>query len=78
MGLSPGSGRFPGGGQGVPLQYFYLGNPWTEESGRLQFTGPKESGTTEVTWHAHMQTGQKGGQSDSHEHGRPAILSRRR
>jgi len=25
-----------------------------------------------------MHTGQKGGQSDSHEHGRPAILSRGR
>ena len=26
-GLIPGSGRSPGGGDGYPLQYFYLGNP---------------------------------------------------
>ena len=27
MGLFPGSGRFPGGGHGNPLQYSYLENP---------------------------------------------------
>ena len=27
MGLIPGSGRFPGGGHGNPLQYFCLENP---------------------------------------------------
>ena len=27
MGLVPGSGRSPGGGQGNPLQYSCLGNP---------------------------------------------------
>ena len=27
MGLIPGSGRFPGGGQGNPLQYSCLENP---------------------------------------------------
>ena len=27
MGLIPGSGRFPGGGHGNPLQYSYLENP---------------------------------------------------
>ena len=26
--------------------------PWTEEPGRLQSKGHKESDTTEVTWHA--------------------------
>ena len=26
-GSIPGSGRFPGGGNGNPLQYSYLGNP---------------------------------------------------
>ena len=27
LGLIPGSGRFPGGGNGNPFQYFCLGNP---------------------------------------------------
>ena len=31
MGLIPGSGRSPGEGNGNPLQYSCLGNPWTEE-----------------------------------------------
>ena len=31
MGLVPGWGRFPGGGNGYPLQYFYLENSMTEE-----------------------------------------------
>ena len=35
-GSIPGSGRFPGGGNGNPLQYSCLGNPWTEEPGGLQ------------------------------------------
>ena len=26
----------PGEGNGTPLQYFCLENPWTEEAGRLQ------------------------------------------
>ena len=30
--------------------------PWTEEPGRLQSTGHKESDTTEVTWHTHRHT----------------------
>ena len=34
-GLMPGSGRFPGEGNGNPLQYFCLEIPWMEESGRL-------------------------------------------
>ena len=33
--LIPGSARFPGGGSGIPLQYFCLENPWTEEPGGL-------------------------------------------
>ena len=39
MGLIPGSGRSPGWGNGTPLQYSYLGNPWTEEPGGLQSMG---------------------------------------
>ena len=30
-GSIPGSGGSPGGGQGNPLQFSCLGNPWTEE-----------------------------------------------
>ena len=38
-GLIPGLGRSPGGGNGNPsnpLQYSFLGNPWTKEPGKLQ------------------------------------------
>ena len=33
--LIPESRRFPGGGNGNPLQYSYLKIPWTEEPGGL-------------------------------------------
>ena len=36
VGLIPGSGRSPGEGNGNPLQYSCLENPWTEEPGGLQ------------------------------------------
>ena len=36
VGLIPGSKRFPRGGNGNPLQYSCLENPWTEKPGRLQ------------------------------------------
>ena len=39
VGLIPGLGRYPGGGNGNPLQYSFLEIPWTEESGRLQPKG---------------------------------------
>ena len=39
VGSIPESGRSPGGGNGNPLQYSYLGNPWTEEPGGLQSMG---------------------------------------
>ena len=32
-------GRSPGEGNGNPLQYAWLDNPWTEESGGLQSMG---------------------------------------
>ena len=38
-GLIPGLGRFPGEGNGNPVQYSCLGNPWTEEPGGLQSIG---------------------------------------
>ena len=41
-GLAPGSGRSPGEGNGNPLQYSCLENPWTEEPGRLQSMGSQE------------------------------------
>ena len=43
LGLIPGSGRSPGEGNGNPLQYSCLENPWTEEPGRLQSMGLQES-----------------------------------
>ena len=36
VGPTPGSERSLGGGNGNPLWYSCLGNPWTEEPGRLQ------------------------------------------
>ena len=36
-----------------PLQYFRLGNPWTEEAGGLQSVGSQEFNRTE---HAHTHT----------------------
>ena len=40
-----GSGRSPGEGSGNLLQYFRMGNPWTEESGKLQSMGSRKSWT---------------------------------
>ena len=39
-----GSGRSPLGGNGNPLQYSCLGNPWTEKPGGLQSTGSQSVG----------------------------------
>ena len=36
VGLIPGLRRSPGEGKGNPLQYSFLGNPWTEGPGGLQ------------------------------------------
>ena len=38
-GSIPGLGRSPREGNGNPFQYSCLGNPWTEEPGRLQSMG---------------------------------------
>ena len=38
-GLIPGSGKSPGEGNGNPLQYSCLENPWTEEPGRATVQG---------------------------------------
>ena len=45
-GLIPGLGRFPGGGNGNPLQYC-LENAMDREPGGLQSIGRKESDTAE-------------------------------
>ena len=39
VGLIPGFGRSPRGGNGNPLQYLAWKIPWTEEPGGLQFIG---------------------------------------
>ena len=44
LGLIPGSGRFPGEGNGKPFQYPCLENPWTEEPGGLQSVGLQRVG----------------------------------
>ena len=48
LGSIPGLGRFPGKGNGNPLQYSCLENPWTEELGAGYYPwGRKELGMTE-------------------------------
>ena len=44
-GSIPGSATCPGEGNGNPSQYSCLGNPWTEESGRVQSMGSQKSWT---------------------------------
>ena len=39
LGSIPGSGRFPGEGNGNPLQHSCLEIPWMEEPGRLRSMG---------------------------------------
>ena len=51
-GLIPGLGTSSGEGSGNPLQYSCLGNPWTEEPGRLQSMGLQTLGHDLVTEHA--------------------------
>ena len=48
-GLIPGSGRFPGGGHGNPLQHSCLENPMDREVWQDTGRGVTESDTTEVT-----------------------------
>ena len=50
LGSTPGSGRFPGGGHGNPLQYSCLENP-CEQRSLMGYNprGHKESDTTEAT-----------------------------
>ena len=56
-GLIPGLERFPGEGNGNPLQYSSIlawRIPWTEEPGRLQSIGLQESDRTQLNHH-HLQ-----------------------
>ena len=46
-GLIPGSGRYPGKGNGDPLHYSCRRIPWIEEPGGLQSMGLQELKTTE-------------------------------
>ena len=39
LGSIPGSGKFPGEGNGNPLQYFAWEIPWMEKSDKLQSMG---------------------------------------
>ena len=45
MGLIPGSGRFPGAGNGNPLQYSCLGNPIDRGAWRAKVLGVAELDT---------------------------------
>ena len=60
IGLIPGSGRFPGEGNGYPLQYSCLKNSkWTVEAGGLQSMGSqrvKHNLVTSTFWQL-KQTG---------------------
>ena len=55
MHSNPGSGRFPGGGDGTPLQYSCLENPMDRGAWWATVHGvEKELDTTEAIQHAHM------------------------
>ena len=54
-GSIPGSGRYPGGRNSNPLQYFCQDNPWTEEPGGLPPTGSQTAGHNLATEHACTQ-----------------------
>ena len=53
MGSIPGLGRFPGEGNGNPLQYSCLENPMERGAWRaVVHRVTKSQDTTEATWHA--------------------------
>ena len=56
IGLIPGSGRSPGGGNGNPLQYSCLGNPMDRGVWQVKSMGSQKSQTWLGGW-AHMQAG---------------------
>ena len=54
MGLIPGLGRFPGGGNGNPFQYSCLENPMDRGAWRVTVHGIAESDMTEVRSHGNV------------------------
>ena len=52
VGLIPGSGSFPGGGNGNSLQYSYLKNPMDRGAWRATVHRVAESNMTEATEHS--------------------------
>ena len=56
QGSIAGSGRYPGGGNGNPLQYRCLENLMDGDASGYSSWGHKESDTTEATKHACMHT----------------------
>ena len=56
VGLIPGLGRSPGGGNTNPLKYSCLGNPWKEEPSGLQPMRSQSVGHDWVSEHAHALT----------------------
>ena len=59
LGLIPGSGRFPGEGNGNPLQYSCLENPMDRGTWWATVHGVAESGRTEAT-HTHSVLSSEG------------------
>ena len=55
VGSVPGSGRSLGEGKDNPLWYSCLGNPWTEEPGRLRSLGLHRVRHDCVTKHTHLE-----------------------
>ena len=54
MGIqSPGQGRSPGGGNGIPSSILAWKIPWTEDSGGLPSMGLQRVGHNLVTEHKH-------------------------
>ena len=53
VGLIPGLGKSPGGGNDNPLQYSCLENPWTEQPGRVQSMGSQRVEHNRGTEHTH-------------------------
>ena len=56
VGLIPGLGRFPGGGNGNPFQYSCLENPRQRSLAGYGLRGHRDLDTTEETWHACILT----------------------
>ena len=58
LSLIPGSGRSPGGGNGNPLQYSFLGNPM--DRGAWQATGLGVAESDTIEWLNNNRSGPNG------------------